>query len=107
MEADDSLPSRPQLIDAEDIEDDVTRQRDDIAAVASEAVCSVRAFSPARPVPGIIVTASDATKAIMAITAITSMSVKPAPRSTFQLRSTDRTARTTLIVRIIAQVPSC
>ncbi len=96
MEANHGPAPGPHCVDAEDVEDDVPRDGEDIASIADQNTAlavdrhlavrpvrtvletlapkqcggsSVSAFSPPRPVPGIIVTASDATNAMIIITA--------------------------------------
>src|SRR5262245_35478544 len=50
------------------------------------AISRVNAFSFARPVPGVITATSEATKAMISITAITSISVKPDFRLVLHIR---------------------
>ncbi len=56
------------------------------------ALSSVNAFSFARPVPGVIVTISEPTKAMISITAMTSIKVKPDLRSVLHIRDVGPTA---------------
>src|SRR6266849_9065905 len=56
------------------------------------AISSVNAFNFPRPVPGVIATTREATKAMIAITAMTSISVKPDFRSALHIRDIGRGA---------------
>jgi hypothetical protein len=120
VESDDGLPSRPLLVGSEYVEYDVARDGDDITAIADQRATSTiernqtvtsrhhcakpfaskqrggfqrQGLQSRPPVPGIHVTASEATSAMISITATTSMSVKPAASSALHVRDVGGNAR--------------
>jgi hypothetical protein len=94
---------RRPFIDAENVEDHVGRNGDCAAASADQGAAlainknlALMAFKRGRPLPGSIATESDATSAMISITAKSSIRVKPPWRLWFRIGDVGGGSRPTL-----------